>query len=51
MCLYVQMMDSKFPELQDIISTPKAEVSDHLVVVEDELVVVMADLDSGEDVP
>jgi hypothetical protein len=45
------MLDSKLPELQKIISTSKAAVSDRLMILEDELGAVMADVGSGDDVP
>jgi hypothetical protein len=50
MCSYVQMLDSKLPELQEIIATSKAAVSDHLMILEDELGAVMVDVGSGDDV-
>jgi hypothetical protein len=45
------MLDSKLPELQEIIATSKAAVSDRLVILEDELGAAMADVGSGDDVP
>jgi hypothetical protein len=45
------MLDSKLPELQEIIATPKAAVADRLMVLEDELGEIMANVGSGEDVP
>jgi hypothetical protein len=45
------MLDSKLPELQEIIATSKAAVSDRLMILEDELGAVMADVGSGDDVP
>jgi hypothetical protein len=51
MCSYVQMLDSKLPELQEIIATSKATVSVRLMILEDELGAVMADVGSGDDVP
>jgi hypothetical protein len=50
MCSYVQMLDSKLPELQEIIATSKAAVCDRLMILEDELGEVMADVGPGEDV-
>jgi hypothetical protein len=51
MCLYVQMLDLKFPELQDVITTSKAAVSGRLVIVEDKVGAVMAGLGYSEDAP
>jgi hypothetical protein len=51
MCSYVQMLDSKLPELQEIISASKAAVSDRLMILEDELGAVMSDVGSGDDAP
>jgi hypothetical protein len=51
MCSYVQMLDSKLPELQEIIATSKATVRDRLMILEYELGVVMADVGPGDDVP
>jgi hypothetical protein len=51
MCSYVQMLDSKLPELQEIIATSKGAVADRLMILEDELGAVMADVGSGDDVP
>jgi hypothetical protein len=51
MCSYVQMLESKLPELQEIIATSKAAVSDRLMILEDEIGAVMADVGSGDDVP
>jgi hypothetical protein len=51
MCSYVKMLDSKLPELQEIIATSKATVSDRLMILEDELGAVMADVGPGDDVP
>jgi hypothetical protein len=48
MCSYVQMLESKLPELQEIIATSKAAVSDRLMILEDE---IGADVGSGDDVP
>jgi hypothetical protein len=45
------MLDSKLPELQEIIATSKAAVSDRLMILEDELGAVMADVGPGDDVP
>jgi hypothetical protein len=50
MCSYVQMLDSKLPELQEIIATSKAGVADRLMILEDELGAVMADVGYGDDV-
>jgi hypothetical protein len=50
MCSYVQMVDSKLPELQEIIATSKVAVSDHLMILEDELGAVMSDVGPGDDV-
>jgi hypothetical protein len=47
----VQRLDSKLPELQEIIAISKAEVSDRLMILEDELGAVMADVGPGENVP
>jgi hypothetical protein len=44
MCSYVQMLDSKLPELQDTIATSKAAVEDQLIVIEDELGAIIADV-------
>jgi hypothetical protein len=51
MCSYMQMLDSKLPELQEIITTSNAAVSDRLMILEDELGAVMADVGSGDGVP
>jgi hypothetical protein len=51
MCCYVHMFDSNLPELQEIIATLKAAVADRLLILEDELGAVMADVGSGNDVP
>jgi hypothetical protein len=51
MCAYVQMLDSKLSELQDMIATSKAAVTDRLMILEDELGAVMADVGPGNDVP
>jgi hypothetical protein len=51
MCYFVQMLDSKLPELQESIVTSKVAVADRLMILEDELVAVMADARSGNDVP
>jgi hypothetical protein len=48
---YLQMLDSKLPELQEIIAGSKAAVSDRLMILEDELGYVMADVGSGDDMP
>jgi hypothetical protein len=45
------MLDSKLPELQEIIVTSKAAVPERLTILEDELGAVMADVGSGDDVP
>jgi hypothetical protein len=45
------MLDSKLPELQEIIATSKAAVTDRLMILEDELGTVMAGVGSGDDVP
>jgi hypothetical protein len=45
------MLDSKLPELQDIIATSKAAVADRLMILEDELGAVMDDVGYGDDVP
>jgi hypothetical protein len=45
------MLDSKLPELQEIIATSKAAVSYRLMILEDELGAVMADVGPGDDVP
>jgi hypothetical protein len=51
MCSYVQMLDSKLPELQEIVATSKAAVSDRLMILKDELGAVMADVVPGDYVP
>jgi hypothetical protein len=51
MCSYVQMLDSKLPELQEFIATSKVAVADRLMILEDELGAVMADVGFGDDVP
>jgi hypothetical protein len=51
MCSYVQMLDSKLPELQEIIATSKAAVPDRLMILEDELGAVVAEVGSSDDVP
>jgi hypothetical protein len=51
MCSYVQMLDSKLPELQEIIATSNVAVSDHLMILEDELGAVMEDAETVDDVP
>jgi hypothetical protein len=48
---YMQMLDSKLSELQEIIATSKAAVFDRLMILEDDLGAVMADVGSGDDVP
>jgi hypothetical protein len=50
MCSYVQMLDSKLPKLQEIIATSKAAVSDRLMILEDKLRAVMADVGPVDDV-
>jgi hypothetical protein len=50
MCSYVQMLDCKLPELQEIIATSKATVADRLMILEDELGTVMADVGHGDNV-
>jgi hypothetical protein len=50
MCSYVQMLDSKLPELQEIIATSKVAVADRVMILEDELGAVMADVGPGDDV-
>jgi hypothetical protein len=45
------MLDSKLPELKEIIATSKAAVTDRLMILEDELGTVMSDMGSGDDVP
>jgi hypothetical protein len=44
MCYYMQMLDSKLPELQEIIATSKVAVADRLGAV-------IVDVGSGDDVP
>jgi hypothetical protein len=44
------MLDSKLPELQEIIATSKAAASGRLMILEDELGAVMADVGPGDDV-
>jgi hypothetical protein len=51
MCSYVQMLDSKLPELQEIIATSKAAVSDRLMILEDDLGAVTTNVGPGDDVP
>jgi hypothetical protein len=51
MCSYVQMLDSELPELQEIIATSKAAVADRLMILEDELGAVVADVGPGDDAP
>jgi hypothetical protein len=51
MCNYVHMLDSKLPELHNIIVASKDAMAMHLMSVEDELGSVLADLGTGEDVP
>jgi hypothetical protein len=48
---YVQILDSKMPELQEITATSKAAVADRLMILEDELGAVMADVGPGDGVP
>jgi hypothetical protein len=48
MCSYVQMLDSKLPELQEIIATSKAAVADRLMISKDKLGEVMTDVGSGD---
>jgi hypothetical protein len=50
MCSYVQMLDSKLPELQEIIASSKAAVSDRLMILEDDLGAVMTDVGPDDDV-
>jgi hypothetical protein len=45
------MLESKLPELQEIIATYKAAVVDHLMILEDELGTVMAYVGSRDDAP
>jgi hypothetical protein len=45
------MLDSKLPELKEIITTSKVAVSDCLMILEDELGAVTVDVGPGDDVP
>jgi hypothetical protein len=45
------MLDSKLPQLHEIIATSKVAVADRLMIFEDELGAVMADVAYGDDVP
>jgi hypothetical protein len=45
------MLDSKLPELQEIIATSKAAVADRLMILEYELGAVMVEVGPGDDVP
>jgi hypothetical protein len=47
----VQRLDSKLPELQEIVATSKVTVADRLMILEDELGAVMADVGPGDNVP
>jgi hypothetical protein len=47
----MQMLDAKLPELQEIIATSKAAVSDRLMILEDEIGAVMVDVVPGDNLP
>jgi hypothetical protein len=49
--MYVQMLSTRLPELQETLFASKTALSERLVGVEDELGTALADLGTGEDIP
>jgi hypothetical protein len=51
LCAYAQMLNTRLPELQEIMSNSKEAIMEQLTGVEDELGAALADLGTGEGVP
>jgi hypothetical protein len=49
-CAYVQLLNTRLPELQEIIFASKAALSERLMGVEDKVGVALADMGTGEGV-
>jgi hypothetical protein len=51
LCTYVQMLDNKLPELQEVMASLEEALTDRLLGVEDELGANLAELGTGDSVP
>jgi hypothetical protein len=50
-CMYVQLLSTRLPELQETLFTSKTALSERLMGVEDELGAALVDLGTGEGIP
>jgi hypothetical protein len=51
LCTYIQMLNDKLPELQEIMASSEEVLAGRLLGVEDELGAALAELGSGDSVP
>jgi hypothetical protein len=51
LCTYVQMINTKLPELQEVMANSEEALTDRLLGVEDELGATFAELGTGDGVP
>jgi hypothetical protein len=51
LCTYVQMLNTKLPELQEVMANSEEALTDRLLGVEDELGATLAELGTGDGVP
>jgi hypothetical protein len=51
LCTYVQMLNTKLPELQEVMVNSEEALTDRLLGVEDELGATLAELGTGDGVP
>jgi hypothetical protein len=50
LCTYVQMLNTKLPELQEVMANSEEALTDRLLGVEDELGATLAELGTGDGV-
>jgi hypothetical protein len=51
LCTYIKMLDTKLPELQEVMANSEEALTDRILGVEDELGATLAELGTGDGVP